>query len=112
MREDYSNRRTILLAGLNQAGLTYEVPEGAYYVMADFKHINWNQKKYAKAVWNLDRVFSEYLAREIGVAVVPASSFYTDSAEGHTRVRFNFAKRPDTLEKAAKLLLKLRDLKA
>ena len=106
LSEEYAFRRTILLAALDAAGLAYRQPEGAYYVMADFATIDWDAAKYARPSWSMDRVFAEYIAREIGVAVVPGSSFY-DQRGGETRVRFNFAKREDTLREAARRLRSL-----
>jgi aminotransferase len=40
----------------------------------------------------------------IGVAVVPGSSFYHDAALGRKLVRFAFCKKIQTLEKAAERL--------
>ncbi len=107
LREEYAVRRKILLAALDAAGLNYRDPEGAYYIMADFGKIDWDAAKYARPSWSHDRVFAEYMAREIGVAVVPGSSFYYQGG-GETRVRFNFAKREDTLVEAARRLQKLQ----
>jgi aminotransferase len=101
--EEYANRRKILLAALDAAGLAYRQPEGAYYVMADFGAVDWDASKYSRPSWSTDRVFAEYMAREVGVAVVPGSSFYYQGG-GETRVRFNFAKREDTLHEAARRL--------
>ena len=94
------------LQALDAAGLAYRQPEGAYYVMADFAACAWDAQKYARPGWSPDRVFAEYIAREIGVAVVPGSSFYAGGG-GETRVRFNFAKREDTLHEAARRLIHL-----
>ena len=52
----------------------------------------------------MDRNFAEYLAREVGVAVVPGSSFYSGAQLANSRVRFNFAKSINTLQAAAVLL--------
>jgi aminotransferase len=97
MRAEYTARREILLGGLEAAGLPYHAPEGAYYVMADVAGLGWED----------DRAFAEYAAREIGVAVVPGSSFYHGPVKGTTRVRFNFAKQRETLEAAARRLARL-----
>ncbi len=103
LREEYAFRRAILLDALKAAGLRYREPEGAYYVMADFGGLDWDAHKYARPEWSLDRIFAEYTARDIGVAVVPGSSFYYRGG-GETRVRFNFAKREVTLREAARRL--------
>ena len=101
MREKYLSGRTILLDALAAAGFAFHQPEGAYYVMADFGNLKWDQNKYHRPDWSLDRNFAEYIARDIGVAVVPGSSFYMGKAQGNTRIRFNFAKKEETLREAA-----------
>ena len=49
---------------------------------------------------------------DVGVAVVPGSSFYHDPALGNTKVRFCFCKRDETLWAADRRLAKLADLTA
>lgn len=112
LREEYAARRRLLLSALDAAGLQYRAPEGAYYVMADFAHLRWDEASYTRAEWSTDRAFAEFMAREIGVAVVPGSSFYYGKGQGGiTRVRFNFAKQESTLQEAARRLQKLNPLK-
>lgn len=108
LRAQYAVRRTLLLNALDSIGMPYRQPEGAYYVMASFEGLKWNERTYARAGWSADRVFAEFIAREVGVAVVPGSSFYAERRLGTSRVRFNFAKREDTLHEAARRLQKLR----
>jgi aminotransferase len=55
-----------------------------------------------------DVEFTKHLIREVGVAVVPGSSFYHDAAMGSQMVRFCFCKKDETLEAAAERLRKLR----
>lgn len=108
MREKYLSGRTILLEALAAAGFTFHQPEGAYFVMADFANLNWDQNKYHRPGWSLDRNFAEYIARDIGVAIVPGSSFYIGKGQGNTRVRFNFAKKEETMREAARRLLRFQ----
>jgi len=108
MRAQYTARRAILLDALKSAGMPYGEPEGAYYVMADFGDLEWQQSVFSRTDWPLDRAFAEYIAREIGVAVVPGSSFYASGNQGTSRVRFNFAKTESTLREAASRLQRLR----
>lgn len=104
MRAQYVARRTILLDALDAAGMRYRKPEGAYYIMADFGDLKWDRGTFAQAGWTVDRTFAEYMAREVGVAVVPGSSFYARKEHGNTRVRFNFAKQENTMREAARCL--------
>ena len=107
MCAEYAARRAPLLRALDAAGMSYRVPEGAYYVMARFADVDWPRARYERAEWTTDRAFAEYLAREIGVAVVPGSSFYSGKDLGTMTVRFNFAKRAETMRAAAQRLARL-----
>jgi aminotransferase len=53
-----------------------------------------------------DVAFAEWLAREVGVAGVPGSSFFREPVR-HL-IRFHFAKRAETLVQAGERLQQLR----
>ena len=95
---DYRARRDRLLPALRQAGFEAYTPRGAYYVMTDIGGFGFAD----------DIAFASHLVRDIGVAVVPGSSFYSDARDGARQVRFAFCKRPETLDEAASRLMKLR----
>jgi aminotransferase len=84
------------LSFLDAAGLRYTRPQGAYYVMVDIAEFGWDD----------DTAFCEWLAREVGVAAVPGSSFFREPVR-HL-IRFHFAKQRQTLEAAGRRMLKLR----
>jgi aminotransferase len=46
--------------------------------------------------------------KEIGVAVVPGSSFYQDPTKGRTQIRFAFSKKAETFDEAERRLAKLK----
>ena len=108
MCAQYAARRAILLEALGEVGVPYCEPEGAYYVMADFQDLEWEPSRFSAPNWTPDRAFAEYMAREIGVAVVPGSSFYAGGTQGISRVRFNFAKTQETMREAAQRLQRLK----
>jgi L-glutamine---4-(methylsulfanyl)-2-oxobutanoate aminotransferase len=86
----YDKKRRFMLSALEQLGFRFSRPEGAYYVFADFSEIS-----------NMDDYdFAEYLARNVGVAAVPGSSFYQDRAAGRSRLRLTYTKRDATLKEA------------
>ncbi len=93
----YAEKRDLFLGYLDQAGLTYSRPQGAYYVMVDISEFGWND----------DVEFCEWLAREVGVAAVPGSSFFREPVRN--LIRFHFAKRCETLTAAGERLLNLRE---
>lgn len=95
LAQDYARRRDILLGYLNQTGLPYFEPEGAYYVLVDISRFGYED----------DTEFCLWLAKEIGVAAVPGSSFFREPV--NHLMRLNFAKREETLVAAGERLLKL-----
>ena len=95
---DYTVRRNRMLAILEQAGFGCFKPDGAYYIMTDISAFGFPG----------DIAFARYLVEEIGVAVVPGSSFYNNPADGSRQVRFTFCKTERTLAAAEERLAKLR----
>lgn len=93
----YQRRRDLLLERLREAGFDCSVPRGAYYIMAGFSRISSLS----------DTEFARYLVKDIGVAVVPGSSFFHDP-DGSAYVRFCFCKKESTLLAAGEKLRKMR----
>jgi aminotransferase len=98
LAEDYRQRRDYLLPALEAAGFRTFVPRGAYYVMTDISGFGYPD----------DVAFAQALVAEGGVAAVPGSSFYSDPVTGRQRLRFHFARRRETLEKAVERLQRFR----
>jgi aspartate/methionine/tyrosine aminotransferase len=98
LQADYRTRRDFLLPVLERAGFRVFTPDGAYYVMTDISQFGFAD----------DVEFTRFLMREIGVACVPGSSFYSEPGRGARQVRFCFCKRDETLQAAAERLEKLR----
>jgi aminotransferase len=93
--EAYTRRRDRTIAMVRAAGLSPYVPEGAYYTLAGFGAFDYPD----------DVAFTMHLVKEVGVAVVPGSSFYPPGSEdGKRLIRFAFPKREETLAEAARLL--------
>ncbi len=93
---EYTARRDIFLHYLDQTGLSYTRPQGAYFVMLDVSPFGYAN----------DIEFSHWMTKEIGVAPVPGSVFFHEPE--HRYVRLNFAKRHETLHAAGERLLQLR----
>jgi aspartate/methionine/tyrosine aminotransferase len=98
LRRDYERRRDLLVPILEESGFKVFRPDGAYYVMTDISAFGFRD----------DIEFTRHLVREVGVACVPGSSFYSRPELGSQQVRFCFCKKDSTLEAAAERLRKLR----
>ena len=110
----YRSKRDTLLATLRRAGFRAETPHGAYYILTDASEVmDAVEHRYDTSFSNGDRTrdhaFALWLVEEIGVATVPASSFYRDPVAGSAGIRFCYCKRPETLERAEQLLLRLQE---
>jgi aminotransferase len=97
MAAGYARRRAMLCDILERHGFIFKKPQGAYYVMTDIAHFGFQS----------DIEFATYLVKEVGVAVVPGSSFFNDRKLGRTKVRFVYSKKDETLREADKRLAKL-----
>jgi aspartate/methionine/tyrosine aminotransferase len=96
LKHDYAVRRAKMMGILEAAHLRAAPPEGAYYVMADFSA--WSREMD-------DFAFAEFMTAQVGVAVVPGSSFYHTAGLGKRQIRFAFAKKLETLDAAEARLL-------
>lgn len=97
----YQQRRDFLYDALTTLGFTCYKPSGAYYIMADIRPFGGED----------DTDFALFLAKKIGVAVVPGSSFYSPGhPDGRHLVRFCFCKELTTLQAAVERLQKLRQI--
>jgi aminotransferase len=94
MALEYRERRDMMVNALDDAGFKFCAPEGAYYILADFTGIS-DLRGVEFALW---------LAKEVGVATVPGTSFYGEPTLGEHVTRFAFCKKTETLEKAAERL--------
>lgn len=100
VQADYTARRGHILQVLKDVGFRCFDPDGAYYVMTDISAFGYEN----------DLEFARFLVKDVGVAVVPGSSFYHDPRLGSTQVRFTFCKKDETLTAAEERLQKLKTL--
>jgi aspartate/methionine/tyrosine aminotransferase len=94
----YAEKRDMLLPVLQEVGFTAYNPQGAYYIVTDASDL---MKRFGH---DNDVGFARWMIDHIGVATVPGSSFYKDKANGSTKIRFCYCKKPETLALAADLL--------
>jgi len=81
MRAEYAVRREVLLGGLQRLGFGVAAPPmGAYYVLADARHLDGDSVRLARRI-----------LEEAHVGVTPGLDFGSE-AEGHLRISFASAR--------------------
>ena len=102
LSEFYQNARDTLHQSLLETDLRPYKPSGAYYIMCECSDFMQRHKMQN----SLDLAY--YLVKNIGIATVPGSSFYSVPGYGQFQIRFCFCKNPQTLQQAKLYLDKIR----
>ena len=97
LQDHYTHMRDIFVSGLKDLGFTFTEPEGSYFMMVDISDFSKGKS---------DVEFCEELARKVGVAAVPGSSFFKEDV--NHLARFHFAKKDETLYEALNRLADIR----
>lgn len=96
LQAHYTHMKNLFVKGLNNIGLTFTEPQGAYYVLVDISEFGYES----------DLKFCEDLAAKVGVGAVPGSSFFREDV--NHLIRFHFAKQDATLNEALERLSEIR----
>lgn len=97
LQAHYTHMREVFTNGLEEIGLRFTRPQGAYYVMVDISEFGYES----------DLDFCEKLAERVGVGAVPGSSFFREPENRY--IRFHFAKQDETLYKALERLAEIQN---
>jgi aminotransferase len=92
----YDGKRKLMMRFLDEAGLEYHRPEGAYYILVN-----------APAKFRDGHEFTDFLLRNVGVAVLPADALYHNKQLGKRKIRLAFCKKNKTLIDVGRSLKKL-----
>lgn len=96
LQAHYTHMNHLFTKGLENIGLSFTRPQGAYYVLVDISEFGYES----------DLAFCEDLARKVGVGAVPGSSFFKEPENRY--IRFHFAKQDATLNEALDRLSDIR----
>jgi methionine aminotransferase len=94
--EFFQEKRDYFRKGLEQTRFKLLPCSGSYFQSVTYEDIS-NEK---------DTEFALRLTKDFGVAVIPVSAFYNRGTDHHV-LRFCFAKRQETLDKAVERLIKV-----
>ena len=89
----YQEKRDYFLDLIKDSRFRFESSSGTYFQLLDYSAI----------IDEKDTDFAVRMTKEYGVASIPVSVFYPDAVDSKV-LRFCFAKKDETLEKAAKIL--------
>jgi methionine aminotransferase len=92
----YQAKRDLMTSLLSKSKFTFKPARGTYFQLLDYSSISDLN----------DREFSEYLTKEIGVAVIPLSPFYSEGSQDKI-IRICFAKKDEVLKAAAEKLCRI-----
>jgi methionine aminotransferase len=98
----YQKKRDVLVNALKNSRFTILPSKGTYFLLLDYSDISEMN----------DREFCQWLTKEIGVAAIPLSPFYSADErvtyhQNNKVIRLCFAKNNDTLLNAAEILCRL-----
>ncbi len=96
LAEFYQQKRDFFRAGLESSRFKLLPCAGSYFQSVNYSHLSEDN----------DLFFAKRLITEVGVAAVPNSAFYSKKTDFGI-LRFCFAKKQETLEKAVEQLLKV-----
>ena len=96
LRSMYQAKRDYLFDALGETPLKPLASEGTYFIMTDTSALGLPD----------DRAFAEYLVKEVGVACIPPSAFYSPEHRHLAKnlARFSVCKTDETLQAAAERL--------
>ncbi len=89
----YQKKRDILIEGIKNSKFKANPCKGTYFQLLDYSQIS--SKK--------DTDFAEYMTKEVGIAVIPLSPFYS-TERNEMLIRICFAKKDEVIANAAKIL--------
>ena len=92
----YQAKRDLFSSFIKNSKFILKNCDGTYFQLLDYSRISDKN----------DLEFSEYLTKEIGVAVIPISPFYNDGSNNKL-IRVCFAKRDEVLKEAAEKLVSI-----
>jgi methionine aminotransferase len=92
----YQSKRDLFISLMANSKFILRKCDGTYFQLLDYSNIS-NKT---------DLEFSEYLTKEIGVAVIPLSPFYKNGSNDKL-IRVCFAKKDEVLKEAAEKLIRI-----
>jgi len=109
--EDLQYRRDLIASILTDAGLTPVIPEGGYFIMADWSPYKDKIDLSSETDSQIDFRFAKWLSKNKKLQGIPPSAFFSESHKsiGENYIRFCFIKKEASLKQAKDILMDLKN---
>jgi len=95
----YQKKRDLFLEGLKTTSFSFQASQGSFFQLVSYAHLR-NKS---------DVLLAEQMTRQLKVACIPVSVFYSDRQDDQV-LRFCFAKKEEELEEALRRIQKIETL--
>jgi len=108
---DLQYRRDLIASILMEAGLTPVIPEGGYFIMADWSPYKDKIDLSSETDSQNDFRFAKWLSKNKKLQGIPPSAFFSESHKsiGENYIRFCFIKKEASLKQAKDILMDLKN---
>uniref|UniRef100_A0A1B6C996 Aminotransferase class I/classII large domain-containing protein n=2 Tax=Clastoptera arizonana TaxID=38151 RepID=A0A1B6C996_9HEMI len=106
LAKELEAKRDYMEAFLLDVGMIPTVPEGGYFMMADWTPLESKVNLNAETDKYKDYKFTKWMTKNVKLQGIPPSAFYSEPNKslGETFVRYCFIKKDENLQEAAKIL--------
>jgi len=104
--EDLAGKRDFVVNMLEEVGMRPVVPQGGYFIMADWSDLGDKVDLSSESDVNKDYRFVKWLTKNRKLQGIPPSAFFSQDHKhiGENYIRFCFIKHEDSLNKAKEIL--------
>merc|ERR1719225_653269 len=108
---DLQERRDLIASILHEAGLVPVIPEGGYFIMADWSPYKDKIDLSSETDSQNDFRFAKWLSKNKKLQGIPPSAFFSESHKsiGENYIRFCFIKKEASLMQAKNILMDLKN---
>lgn len=104
--EELRPKREILARALTEAGMNPVIPDGGYFMVADWTKLKSLVQLDSEPDKQQDFKFAKWMTKNVKLQGIPPSAFYGDEHKhlGENLIRYCFFKKDETLHEASRIL--------
>nr|CAI5839730.1 unnamed protein product [Callosobruchus analis] len=111
MPKELEKKRDYTVKFLSDVGMVPIVPEGGYFIIADWSPLESRVDMSSEKDKYKDYRFTKWMTKNVGLQGIPPTAFYSEAHKplAENTVRYCFMKKDENLTKAAEILKKWKD---